>query len=103
MEATESVLEARSLWVLLGAALLPVIFIAAGMLLLKSAIWMQRRAYAALVAGLVCAACYGLLLAHAVMEHSRVEALGYGALTIMWPAWAFWQYRAKKRAAAIQK
>ncbi len=89
----------RTTLIVAGAVVLPLVFVAAGLLLLRGARWMQAKAYAIAVVGVVALVAYGFMAVNAWREgRSAVAVAGYAALGVVWLLFGFWQYRARKKA-----
>jgi hypothetical protein len=82
-----------------GAVVLPVVFVAAGLLLLRGAKWMQAKAYAIAVVGVVALMVYGIMAVDAWREgQSAVAIAGYAVVGVVWLLFGSWQYRLRKKA-----
>ncbi len=82
-----------------AAVVLPVVFVGAGLLLLRGAKWMRAKAYAIAVVGVVALAAYTVLAVNAWLDGRSVLAVaGYAALGVVWLLLGLIQYRARKKA-----
>jgi hypothetical protein len=89
----------RTLLIVAGAVVLPVVFVAAGLLLLRGAKWMQAKAYAIAVVGVVALMVYGIMAVDAWREgQSAVAIAGYAVVGVVWLLFGSWQYRLRKKA-----
>jgi uncharacterized membrane protein SirB2 len=82
-----------------GAVVLPLVFVAAGLLLLRGAKWMQAKAYAIAAVGVVALVAYAVMAVNAWREgRSAVAVAGYAVLGVAWLLFGLFQYKAKKKA-----
>ena len=82
-----------------GAVVLPVVFVAAGLLLLRGAKWMQAKAYAIAFVGVVALVAYAIMALDAWREgRSALAVAGHAVLGVVWLLFGLFQYKAKKKA-----
>ena len=89
----------ETMLIVAGAVVLPLVFVAAGLLLMRSAKWMQAKAYAIAAVGIVALVAYEIMAVNAWLEgRSAVAVAGYAVLGVAWLLFGFWQYRLRKKA-----
>ncbi len=81
-----------------GAVVLPVVFVAAGLLLLKGAKCMRAKAYAIAAVGVVALVVYAVMAVDAWRTgRSAVAVAGYAVLGVVWLLFGLFQYRIRKK------
>lgn len=81
-----------------GAVVLPVVFVGAGLMLLKGAKWLRAKAYAIAIVAVVALAAYGIMALDAWRDgRSAAAVAGYAVLGVAWLLFGVWQYRLRKK------